>query len=150
MENESTPITAQENAERVADIITAQPILVLCGEKEYSLTPRTPHQLRAISKRVSRYSSTMAKSLLGLVTDDKKDEKKAADKFNNEALDYLIEMVQMLLDDKPTYDPKNPIIKKEDIDKNMDFVQIFKVLDAAAKMHDVTDLIAKTQRLRVL
>ena len=148
MDNENTPSTAQE---RAADIITAQPVVVRCGDKEYNLTPRTPHQLRAISKRVSKYSAQMAKDLLGLtIGKNDVDQKKATNEFNNEALDYLIEMIQMLLDDNPSYDPKKPIISTKDIDDNMDFSQIYAVLNEAAKMHDITDLIAKTQRLRVI
>ena len=105
--------TDKETNERAADIITAQPAMVQCGEKQYTLKPRTPHQLRAISKVVSGYSLDAATDLLNVIgMDNSPEKKKKADKLNNQALDYTVVMVQMLLDTEPTFDPKKPTIIK--------------------------------------
>ena len=103
MNNENTPIKAQENDERAADIITAQPVVVQCGEKEYTLTPRTPHQLRAISKYLTKYNKGMAASLLSILKNPTEEDGKIEDKINNDAIDSLIVMVQMLLDENKTF-----------------------------------------------
>ncbi len=150
MNNENTPIKAQENDERAADIITAQPVVVKCGEREYTLTPRTPHQLRAISKYLTKYNKGMAASLLSILKNPTEEDGKIEDKINNDAIDSLIVMVQMLLDENKTFNTREPIIPKKEIEQGMDFGQIANVIHAAAEMHDVRDLISQMQRLRVI
>lgn len=148
MNNEITPITAQDS-ERAADIITAQPVVVKCGEAEYTLTPRTPHQLRAISKYLTKYNKGMAASLLGLLKGEA-DDSNIEDKINNDAIDSMIVLIQMLLDENKTFSAKSPTISKKEIEHEVDFGQIVSVIHAAADMHDVRDLISQMQRLRVI
>ena len=153
MDNENTPIKAQENknenGERAADIITAQPVVVKCGEREYTLTPRTPHQLRAISKYLTEYNKGMAASLLGLLKGET-EESKIEDRINNDAIDSMIVLIQMLLDENKTFNFRKPTISKKEIEHEVDFGQIVNVIHAAAEMHDVRDLISQMQRLRVI
>ncbi len=149
MDKENTLITEQEKANRAADIITAQPVVVKCGETEYTLTPRTPHQLRAITKYLAQYNKEMAGSLLGIVKGEG-DEGETEKKINNDAIDSMIVLVQMLLDTNKTFNASKPTIKKSEIENEMDFGQINFVIHTAGDMHDIRDLISQMQRLRVI
>lgn len=149
--------TTEENIEIAADVITAQPYTVKCGDKTYTLIPRTLHQMRAINKVIvdcTVESVNLLATLIGLEDEDGKaaaeQNEAQADKANDAYLDMLIKIIQMLLDDKPIYDPEDPPLTYGDIDMGMNMVDIDNLISAAADMHDIRPILAKTQRLRVV
>jgi len=136
-------------ADRAADVITAEAEEVQIGEKAYTLKPRTLSQMRAISKAIARYSDGLYMGVEALKSKKEEELEPAVDKILDMPYDHIITVIQMFLDENPTYDSGKPPVSAESVE-GMDFQEIKNLVGKIFHMHNVEDLLKKISGLRVV